>query len=61
MSQELFTSERITVRVAANSASKVMITDNFAGSSITLNREAFEVMCRHMAQELKAKEAKIAV
>jgi hypothetical protein len=53
MSEELYKSERITVKVAANSASKVVITDNFAGGNITLNREAFLEMCRELGKEEK--------
>ena len=51
MSQELYKSERITVRVASNSAAKVVITDNFTGSNATFNREAFIEMCKEMGAE----------
>lgn len=50
MSQELYKSERITVRVASNSAQKVVITDNFSGSNATFNREAFIEMCKEMGK-----------
>lgn len=53
MSTELYKSERITVRVAPNSAAKVTITDNFAGVHITLNREAFLEMCKELGKEEK--------
>lgn len=54
MAAELYKSERITVRVAPNSAAKVTITENFNGSSITLNREAFLEMCKGITEEQNA-------
>lgn len=54
---ELYKSERITVRVAPNSAAKVMIVDNFAGTNLTLNREAFLEMCKELGKEEKAVSA----
>jgi polysaccharide deacetylase 2 family uncharacterized protein YibQ len=51
MSNELYKSERITVKVAANSAAKVVISDNFTGSNATFNREAFIEMCKELGKE----------
>ncbi len=54
---EIYKSERITVKVAANSAAKVVITDNFAGGSLTINREAFLEMCRELGKEERVEAA----
>jgi hypothetical protein len=57
MSAELYKSERITVRVASNTPTKIVITDNFSGSNATFNREAFIEMCKEMGKEEKADAA----
>jgi hypothetical protein len=53
----IYESERITVKDAPHSAHKVIVIDNFAGMSMTLNKDAFLAMCKGVAEKDEGSKA----
>lgn len=47
----IYESDRITVTVNTTNQSKVTISDKFSGASMSMNREAFEEMCKGVAEK----------
>lgn len=52
----IYESERLIVIVNRTNQNKVTISDKFGGGAISMNRAAFEEMCREVAKKEDERE-----